>query len=162
MTPTDSALLAHLIRWRWPLGILGGLLLIVLVVLLEPLTPRHRQQVAGDEAAAALRAKGDQTMTALKETLKDPLQDQFGELWLANGKIVCGFVNVLDGSPSYGGWEPFVGHGGLVYRITDKSRQGKAWFRSCAFGRIRMIYPGYPGSTEMEPWVDPIPVKARN
>lgn len=153
MTLIDSALLAWLKRWRWPLATGAVVVLVLAVVLLEPFTARHRERVAGDRAAAVLRSHAEMTMDALKGELKDPLQDYFGELWLANGKLVCGFVDVADGSPSNGGWEPFVGYGGLVYRITDKSAQARAWFKACAFGRIKMIYPGTPGPDDMTQWL---------
>jgi len=140
----------------WAIAVLAPLVAISAVVLLEPLTPRHKALVRGDREAAALRAQAEPTMTALKAELKDPLQDYFGELWLADGRLVCGFVDVRDGSPSYGGWEPFVGEGAVVYRITDRSPRARAWFRTCAAGRARLVYPGSPGEADIAQWVHPV------
>jgi hypothetical protein len=141
--------------WIWPIAGLATLAAMVIVVVLEPFSPRHRELVRGDREATALRDRAEQTMTALKSQLKDPLKDYFGELWLADGRLVCGFVDVRDGSPSYGGWEPFVGEGGVLYRITDRSPRAREWFRVCARGPSRLVYPGAPGEADMPAWVHP-------
>ena len=141
--------------WAWVIAAFATLAAMVAVVLLEPLTPRHRELVRGDRETAALRTRAEQTMTALKAELKDPLKDYFGELWLADGRLVCGFVDVRDGSPGYGDWEPFVGQGGVLYRITDRSPRAKAWFLACARGPNKLVYPGTPGEADMAAWVHP-------
>jgi hypothetical protein len=141
--------------WTWVILALSTLAVMVIVVLLEPLSPRHRELDRGDRAAAALRAHAEETMTALKAQLKDPLQDYFGELWLADGRLVCGFVDIRDGSPSYGGWEPFVGEGAVLYRISDRSPRAQAWFLACARGPNKLVYPGKPGEEDIAAWVHP-------
>jgi hypothetical protein len=141
--------------WSWVIAAAAILALTIVVVVLEPLFPRHRELVRGDREAAALRARAERTMTALKAQLKDPLEDYFGELWLADDRLICGFVNVRDGSPSYGGWEPFVGEGQVIYRITDRAPRARDWFLACARGPNKLVYPGTPGSHDMASWVHP-------
>ncbi len=126
-------------------AILALVILVVAVLVVAPFTARHRERLKADAQAAAFRAATDAVIAALKQELPHPDETRFGELWLADGQLVCGYIEARSPADDVIGWERFVGKGEVVHRQSDKGHEARAWMRRCDNGRLKLVYPGWPG-----------------
>lgn len=128
-------------------GVVALALLTTLVLITEPWSVRREARLRGDKDAAALRAQVAGPMDALKAGLPHADDARWGEVWLADGVLVCGYVLAKTEAGEDTAWQMFAGQGGTVHRQGDTGPEARAWRRRCQTGRLRLVFPGSPGPT---------------